>query len=877
MRLFRRVKYLFHRKRREQELEEELAFHRALAEQEQRDAGLAPEMARRAASRQMGNTTLAREAAHYVWFPAAIEGILQDVRYAWRGLSHSKALLSVACLSLGLGTGFGTALFSIVNAVILQPVTASRPDALVRLWVGNGNRISWLNLRDICEPAQGVACAGYNIEELAWDRGGEPMRLFGQAVSPHYFTMLGIDVAQGRVFTAETVRGTPDAVVLTHAFWKRQLGSDPNIIGRRLVLTGHPYTVIGILPRTFRSIWGFGIAPSLYLPIGSAVRPFTNKRAATDYEILGVLAPGQSLGELHSRVLARAKALEGAYPAENREFGRVQIFPIHRLGLFLRNDDPMMRALLLFASLLVVFVLLLAVVACVNVAGLLVARAMARQREIAIRLSIGCGQMRLARLLLAESFLLAIAGVGIGAVLSFWLARLLVAVPLPFPVPFELEVPIDTHVLAYLAALVGLATLVAGVAPVLEAWRVAVVGATGTAPRAAGFRRWSMRRVLIAGQVAVSTVLLVGTTLFVRSLWAASRIDPGFDIDRVVTVEVETRSGQLKEAEVAAYYRAALDRLRNLPGVTAVSGAIVVPLSMNSIVNSVLVNRGDKEQAVTVNTNSILPGYFRVMGIPLRAGREFGEGDRQTKLRAAIVNETFARRLFPGRSAIGQRVRRPSSTESPEPWAEIVAVVADSRYLTLGEETRPQVYWPMEPNAGNMTIHVRTEGDAAALARILPGILSTVDSRVPARVRPLRSVMAVALFPAQAAAVLFAALGLVGWALTVAGLYGVVAYTVARRVPEIGVRLALGAPPSRVMLLLLRDGLAITFVGLTVGLVLAALAMPVLASFLAGVQPHDITSFALVAAVLVVTAVAASYGPARRGMRLSPMDALRNE
>ena len=216
--------------------------------------------------------------------------------------------------------------------------------------------------------------------------------------------------------------------------------------------------------------------------------------------------------------MARAKALEQAYPPENREFGRVQIFPVHRLGSFLRNDDSMMRVLLLFASLLVVFVLLLAVVACVNVAGLLVARAMARQREIAIRLSIGCGRMRLARLLLAESFLLAIAGVGLGAAMSVWLARLLVAVPLPFPVPFEVEVPIDTHLLVFLAALVGLATVVMGVAPVLQAWRVSVIGGAGRSPVAAGFRRWSLRGVLIAGQVAVSTVLLVAR----RSLCGAS-------------------------------------------------------------------------------------------------------------------------------------------------------------------------------------------------------------------------------------------------------------------------------------------------------------------------------------------------------------------
>jgi putative ABC transport system permease protein len=879
MRFLRRLKYLLRRGRREEELAAELAFHRALAEQEQRDAGLSPERARRAAARQMGNTTLAREDAHYVWFPAAVEGVLQDLRYAWRGLIRSRALLTVACLSLGLSTGFGTALFSVVNAVILQPVTAKRPDALVRFWVGDGNRISWLNLRDICDDTPGVSCSGYRIEELIWRQGDESVRLFGQAVSPNYFTMLGIEPLHGQVFNPETVRQTPDALVVTHAFWERQLGSDPNVVGRTLVLTGHPYTVIGVLPRGFRSLWGLGIAPSLYLPAGSAARPATSKRGDTEYELLGLLAPRQSAAEFRSRVTARAKALEAAYAVENRGFGRVQTFPFHRFGLFFSSNDPTMRVILLFASLILVIVILLAVVACVNVAGLLVARGMARQREIAIRLSIGCGRWRLARLLLAESLLLAVAGVGLGAAMSIWLARLLVAVPLPIPAPFEVEVPVDMHLLAYLTALVCVATVVVGVAPLAQAVRVSVIGGSGST-RTVGLGRWSLRAVLITVQVAISTLLLVSTTLFVRSLWASSQIDPGFDIDRVVTVEADTRSRNLKDAEAGAYYRAALDRLKNLPYVSAVSGASVVPLSMASMVTSLFVDRGNKDEIVTVNNNWILPDYFRAMGIPLRAGREFREGDRQALPRAAIVNETFARRLFPGRGALGQRVRRvgrPGRDPNPEPWAEIVAVVADSRYLTLGEEIRPQVYWPFAPDAANMTIHVRTERDPAVLARMIPEVLSGVDSRVPTRVRPLRWVMAVALFPAQAAAFVLAALGIVGWALTVTGLYGLVAYTMTRRIPELGVRVALGATPWSVMRLLLRDGLAITATGVATGLTIAWLVTPLLGTFLAGVSPRDLTSFFLVAAVLIVTALVASYGPARRGMSLSPTEALRNE
>jgi putative ABC transport system permease protein len=433
------------------------------------------------------------------------------------------------------------------------------------------------------------------------------------------------------------------------------------------------------------------------------------------------------------------------------------------------------------------------------------------------------------------------------------------------------------HLLAYLATLVGLATLVVGIAPVLQAFRVSVVGGgTIGAPRAVGHRRWSARGVLITVQVAVSTILLVATTLFVRSLWVASRIDPGFDIGHVVTIEADTRSRQLTAAETDAFYRAAVDRLKGVPNVSAVSGAAIVPLSMDSIVHSLEVERGGRNQAM-VNSNWILPDYFRVMGISLRSGRDLGQADVQAKPRAVIVNETFARLVFPGGSALGERVRRPAAKGQEEPWAEIVGVVADSRYLTLGEDTRPQVYWPFGPQLGKITLHVRTEGDATALAGALGAGLAGLDPRVRVRARPLQAVMAVALFPAQAAAVVLAALGLVGWALTVAGVYGLVAYAVTRRIPEIGVRVALGAPPWSVMRLLLRDGLVIAVVGVAAGLIVAACATPFLSALLAGVSPHDVPSFGLVAAALVLTALVASYGPARRGIRLSPTEALRSE
>ena len=362
------------------------------------------------------------------------------------------------------------------------------------------------------------------------------------------------------------------------------------------------------------------------------------------------------------------------------------------------------------------------------------------------------------------------------------LARVLVAIPLPFPVPFEIEIPVDGYLLAYLAFLIGLSTIVTGSAPAIQAWRMQGIGESIRSPRSLGFRRFSTRALLTTGQVALSTVLLVATMLFLRSLWSATQVHPGFDLDRVVTAELDMRSEQLTELEVDRRHTAVLTRIRGLAQVAAVSGADIIPLSMNSSVTSLEVDSGITEPLRTkVNNNSILPDYFRVMGIACLAGRDFVEKDRQTHAAAVIVNQTFARRLFPDGNAVGKRVRHPRPpNQAAEQWSEIVAVVADSRYLTLGEEPLPLVYWPAPPGMRSLTIHIRTEADPATMVKQLTGVFADTG----ARVRPLRSVMAVALFPAQAAAVLLGALGLLAWALTIAGLYGVVGYSVTRRIPE---------------------------------------------------------------------------------------------
>jgi hypothetical protein len=323
MRLLRRLRIWLQRDRFESELAEELAHHRELVEKEQVEAGLSPDEAKRAAARQFGNATTASESARSIWVWDSLDNILQDIRYAWRGLARNPSLVALACLSLALSTGFGTTLFSIVNAVILQPITASQPESLVRFWVGPSNRISWLNYKDICEDTPGVACAGYRMEEASWQEKDEPLRVQVQAVTANYFELLGVQAAQGRLFDARMLKESPDTVVVTHAFWQRRLEGDPAVIGRKIILSGNPYIITAVLPQGFRSLFGMGISPALYVPVGSALRPLSEDRSRTQYELLGRLQPGdENPVSFRSRIQARGQYLEQTYPATNREMSR---------------------------------------------------------------------------------------------------------------------------------------------------------------------------------------------------------------------------------------------------------------------------------------------------------------------------------------------------------------------------------------------------------------------------------------------------------------------------------------------------------------------------------------------------------------------------
>ena len=545
----------------------------------------------------------------------------------------------------------------------------------------------------------------------------------------------------------------------------------------------------------------------------------------------------------------------------------------------MREGGGFLAPVVSFTLILFVLLGLVLTIACANIASILLARAVNRQREIAIRLSIGCSRARLLQLLFAESFLLSIMGAALGAALGVLLAQAASRVPLPIPVPLDLTVSLNWRIFAYASLLAIVATLLAATAPMWQTRRARPIdGLHGAHVKGAHRGRWNLRRVLVTIQVTIATILLIASGLFLRSLWLSTQIHPGFDMEHVATIELDLRGADIDRSNAAGFEQQAIRRITSIPGVVSASAVSIIPLSMNSRITSLEVDEGgNTTRSLSVRNNTVAPGYFGTMGIPVVQGREFTADDVSSSASVAVINGTFARRVFGDKGAVGRRIRRPNDRE-PEPWVTVVGVVADSSYATLGESTPPVLYWlRTRDRSDTMILVAHTQGQPLGYLPALRSAIREVDPRVTSRVRPLNSVLSLALFPARAAATLFGLLAIVALGLTIAGLYGLITYTVSNRRTEIGVRVALGATQRAVVSLFLRDGLRIAGVGLVIGVLLALAGGRVLQSLLVGIRPSDPISFILTVAVLLLTTLTASYIPARQASRMDPMHCLREE
>jgi predicted permease len=823
-------------------------------------------------------------------------------------MRKSKAFTAVAVLSLALGIGANTTIFSLVNATLLRQLPVADPAGLVYVYSGTAgdpfSRLSYpdfADMRDQNQVFEGLAAFGGISASL--NAADETDTVGGAIVTGNYFDVLGVRAALGRTITPDDdhTPGAHPVVVLGHGLWQRRFGGDPGIINRQITLNGQQFTVIGVAPAEFGGAEK-GTTRDLYVPM--MMQPLMRPPRAgysgeMNPDLLGVrrnrwllgigrLKSGVSVEGAQTAMSVIAKQQETAYPDTNAK-------RIVALSPLTAGDPTTRGSLVSVAGLLAAVVGLVLLIACANVANLLLARAAARRKEVALRLALGASRGRLVQQLLTESVLLALAGGVVGLALAWWTVDLLKATePPPGLIPIAPDFALDWRVMAFTLGLSVLTGIIFGLAPALRASRPDLLPALkdeSSAPDYKG-RMFNLRNGLVVAQVALSLLLLVGSGLFLRSLWKAQAIEPGFAADKILTVPLNINLLRYTKAQGREYYRQAVERVESLPGVESASLARVVALSGGGSIRGLLIEgRATQENIMrsesgggmtvpssdsVVSANVVSQSYLKTMGIPLMRGRDFAASDTEGRPNVVIVNEAFERRHFEGQDALGRRI---SFGQASGPWFEIVGVARDSKYTTLGEAPTAHVYVPLAQNhETGMTMHVRAAGDPAGIAASVRRELQTIDRNVPvASARPMTELLSSSLYGARMGAVLLGAFGLLALLLAGVGLYGVMSYTVARRTREIGIRMALGARSGDVLGMVMREALALVAAGVALGLVASFALTRLLASFLYGVGTTDAATFAGVPLVLAAVALVAGYLPARRAMKVDPMVALRYE
>ncbi|HWJ15920.1 MAG TPA: ADOP family duplicated permease [Gemmatimonadaceae bacterium] len=873
-----RVRSLLRRSRADAELDRELREHLERQVEEYVARGMAPDDARRAALATFGGVQNVREEARDARGVAAIESLLRDFRYTLRALLHEPMLLVAAALSIALGVGGNIAVFSLARAVVFAPPDAREPATLVNARVSHGSHVSYQRWRDIDAGGALEHFAGYSIEgEVNWldagGAGGAAVSIVPMLVTANFFEVTGTPVARGRAFSAAEARMEldPHVAVISHEFWQLRLGGDSGIIGRKLVINGEPYTVMGVLPSHLRSVAGFGIAPAVYLPLNRSLGPDSRAPKATIVQLVGRLKPGQGLAEGRAALDAldrRLARLDG-----DTLYGGVQDFA--SVNTFRTGKEA--RTIGLFLAVLGVVSLSVLLIACANVAGLLIARGTRRRQEIAVRLAIGGSRARLVQQLMIEGLWLALIGTAAGIGLSVAFMRVVNSLSLPIPFPIALNLTTDRAVFACALGLVALTVLTCALLPALRATRISLVPALKREEPFYIVRRFTARGVLLTGQVMVSTILLVTAILFVRNLVRTQVTSPGFEVNHALVAQIGFVQGR-RDADHATFLQAAADRVRSLPGVAGVAYAASMPLTVHTGSSNGLTARIDgsaQTQHVEFSREIVGPEYFSTMGIRVLGGREFVETDAAGTPPVAIVNEVFARRYLGGKNPLGQRVQFKEDSSD----FRVVGVVANSKMRTLGEDERAAIYVPLKQSKKSLRVGfviTRTQNDPTALVGPVRQALGALDKSVAVSVEPMASALQFALLPSRIGASVLGTLGLLGLALAAFGLYALVSYSVSRRVGEIAIRSALGASRGAILRLVMRDATLHVGVGLALGLAVSALITSPLSAFLvAGLSTTDPLSFGGTALVFILVSLLASWLPARFAMRVSPVVAMR--
>ena len=803
----------------------------------------------------------------------------------------------VAIASLAIGIGFNTALFTIVDALLFKPLPVAAPERLADVFTSDSSGrsdfstssyLDYLDLRDRNDVFDAVV--GYSPMMAALNLDDRSRLAMGEIVTGNYFQTFGIRAAMGRTIQPDDDRpGAPRVVVVSHRYWTRELGSAPDAVGRTVRIRGSAYTIVGVAPRTFNGMVPV-LAPELWLPVASSleVEPVgmhdtlpsptgttrLDRRADRWLFIRGRLKPGATVEQAGANLAVVMARIDADNPITNK--GR-------RLSLKRTSDvhfHPLADPILVpIAAGLMVVVGLVLLIACANVASMLLARASSRQKEIGIRLAIGASRGRLVRQLVTEALLLSLIGAVAGTLLAWWLASLVAAISLPIPIPLAFDLHIDLRVLAFTLVATGLAGLFAGLAPAMQALKPDVLmDLRGDSLSRAGGRRWSMRDVLVAGQMAVTALLLVVAALLTRSLAAAQRTDPGFAASRLAVVSADTAMLRYDDQSSRQFFDQAMTKVAAIPGVEAVALASRVPLQVNANRWEIWIPGRHRpgDQGDTVEVTTVSPEFFKTLGVAIVEGRGFTDDDRPETPRVAVVNETLARRFWPGESAVGKVFH---TRGGDGPAFTIVGVSADHKVLTLSERPTSFLHVARSQRPSSYSaIMARTRGDASALLRDMRRVLLALDPNVVfVENQTMEAEVDATLLPMRASAWLVSGVGLVAMLLAAIGLYGVIAYSVACRTREIGIRIALGAHRGAVVRLIMRQGLLVAVAGLIAGCLLAVAAARAIASALYGITAADPVSWIVAAAVLLFAASIANLIPAARAARVEPTQALRTE
>jgi putative ABC transport system permease protein len=880
--IWRRLLSLLRRGKLEREMEEEMRFHLEMQIEQNLDGGMSSEEARWAARRQFGNQTWLKEVSREMWSLSFIETLIQDLRYGARTLRKNPGFTAVAALTLALGIGANTAIFSVVNAVLFRPLQYSDPDRLVQVWQNfpqlGANQVTvsapeFLDYKDqnrVFERMAAFRPQGFNLTG-----GAEPELIFGARVSADLFPLLGVAPALGRAFFPEEEQiGGPRAVILSHGLWQRRFGSDTTLIGKSLTLDGQSFTMVGVMPP------GFQFPPQAQNELWANI-PFDpndlNRRGWRPLQVIARLKSGVNLGPAN----AELKAIAGKFPASG------PVPSAYAVSLQEQVVGRVRRALLIMFG-AVSFVLL---IACANVANLSLSQAAARQREMAIRAAVGASRSRLIRQLFVESLPLSLLGGGLGLLLAFWILELLVSIN-PNNLPRAHEIGVDLRTLGFTLSVSLLTGVVSSLAP---AWQFSKLdlneslkeGGRGTS---VSFRRFSLRSILLVSEVALSLALLIGAGLMINSFTRLLRVDPGFDPRGVMTIQIALPQSKYAEIQQRAFFfEQALERIRRLPGVQSAGMTSALPLAGNPDFGFTIEGRTPSAPGDTPQTGwrAISPDYLRTMGIALRRGRFFNEQDHEKAAGVAIINETMARRFWPGEDPLGKRIKL-GGPQRPYPWMEIVGIVGDVKHDGLDAPVGPETYLPYAQTPFSqmpaglrfpaMSLVTRGDSDHASLAAAMRAEIKALDKDQPVtNIRTLDQLLANSISQHRFYLMLIAFFGAVALILAAVGLYGVISYTVRQRTHEIGLRMAFGAQAGDVLKLIIRYGMKLTLIGALIGLAAALALTRLMKTLLFEVSATDPLTFAGVSMMLALVALLACYVPARRATKVDPLVALRVE